>query len=149
MAMAMPWLLSLIMMGQVPETTPFETVAQGSNSGVAEPLQVVVRTAADWEALWKQHGAKPPAQPIDFASEAVVALFLGERPTGGYRVQVVAVRPGSADDAGDAIVEYVVRSPGRGDIVTQVVTTPFHIVKLPTNVESIRFERVDGDLRAP
>jgi hypothetical protein len=124
------------------------TVAQGLRSGESEPLECVVRTAAEWEALWKSHAgvpadlpAKPGAEPapaVDWPTEMVVAVFLGTRSTGGYSVEIAGARR-----EGDAlIVEYVERQPGPGSIVTQALTSPFHIAKLPRHDGPVRFEKL-------
>ena len=49
----------------------FATVQRGDLSGIEERREAVVRTAAEWAALWKQHqpGQKPP--PIDFTRSMV------------------------------------------------------------------------------
>jgi PrcB C-terminal len=114
------------------------TVARGSMSAITGPREVVVRSSADWNALWKEHGSTQPVPAVDFSKELVTAVFLGSRPTGGFSVEVVGARV-----EGDAlIVEYVEQRPGRGSIVTQVLTSPFHIVRLPAHKGPVRFQGV-------
>lgn len=127
----------LFALSQAPAPAPMN-VARGSNSGVDEHREVVVRTLAEWESLWKEHGGQAPAPTVDFSQEMVAAVFLGSRPTGGYRVDIVSTRR----DGEALIVEYRERQPGRGDIVTQVLTMPFHIVKLPQHAGPVRFSRL-------
>lgn len=129
-------LILAVFMGQVPAALP--TVAQGASSGVEEPRQVVVRSPAEWDTLWKSHAGPQAAPAVDFSTSMVAAVFLGERPTGGYRVEIVGVR--REKDA--LVVEYVERAPGAADIVTQILTSPFHIVKLPQFNGPIRFRKV-------
>lgn len=114
------------------------TVARGSMSAITGPREVVVRSSADWNALWKEHGSTQPVPAVDFSKELVAAVFLGSRPTGGFSVEVVGARV-----EGDAlIVEYVEQRPGRDSIVSQVLTSPFHIVKLPAHKGPVRFQGV-------
>src|SRR5829696_2876431 len=94
------------------------TVAQGSRSGIEEHREAIVRTAAEWQALWKIHGASTSPPVIDFANDMVVAIFLGTRPTGGYRVEITAAHP----EAQSLVVDYVERRPGADDIVSQALT---------------------------
>jgi hypothetical protein len=76
---------------------------------------------------------------VDFSKEIVAAVFLGTRPTGGFSVEIVGTRV-----EGDAlVVEYAEQRPGRADIVSQVLTSPFHIVRLPTHKGPVRFQRQD------
>ena len=67
----------------------FATVQRGDLSGIEERREAVIRTPAEWAALWKQHnpGQKPPA--IDLTRSMVAGAFLGSRPSGGYTVEVM------------------------------------------------------------
>ena len=114
----------------------FETVSKGSRSGVRDPRQVVLRSQGEWNALWAQHvsaDAKPVPPPLDFARELGVAVFLGEKPTGGYDVAIS--RAQRSDDA--VIVYFRERTPAPGAIVTQSLTQPFHIVRINTDVNAM------------
>ena len=70
----------------------FATVAQGSNSRIADARQVVVRMTEVWQTLWRAH-ATSAAPRVDFSKSIVVGVFLGTRPSAGYAVLVTAVRP--------------------------------------------------------
>jgi hypothetical protein len=115
----------------------FQTVSKGSRSGVREPRQVVLRNQAEWKILWGQHvsvdanPAPPPA--IDFAKELVAAVFLGEKPTGGYDTAIS--RAQRSDDT--VVIYYRERIPAPGAIVTQSLTQPFHIVRIHSDVNSM------------
>ncbi len=127
-------LLAFLALAAGPAVT---TVARGSMSAITESREAVVRSSAEWTALWKEHGSTGPAPAVNFSTELVAAVFLGSRPTGGFSVEVVGARI-----EGDAlIVEYVEQRPGRSDIVSQVLTSPFHIVKFPAHKGSVRFQR--------
>ena len=115
--------LALLALAAGPAVT---TVARGPMSAITGPKEVVVRSSADWTALWKEHGSTQPVPAVDFSKELVAAVFLGSRPTGGFSVEIVGARV-----EGDAlIVEYVEQRPGRGSIMSQVLTSPFHIAKI-------------------
>jgi hypothetical protein len=116
------------------QATPvsFLNIAKGYRSGVREPLQTVVRSQAEWLALWRRHSndlnATPPAVVFDL--EIVAAIFLGEKPTGGYDVTILR-----AEQSGDElIIEYQERSPAPGSITIQVFQQPFHIVRINREV---------------
>ncbi len=129
-------LLVVALMQQVPST--IVTVAQGPRSAVTQAREAVARTAAEWQALWKVHGGTEPATVVDLGKEMVAAVFLGTRATGGYSVEIVSARR-----EGDALViEYAERVPGPDAIVTQALTSPFHIVRLPQHAGTVRFRRV-------
>ena len=115
------------------------TVARGSNSGIEMRQEVVVRTADEWRGLWSSHSPGETAPAVDLSKELVAAVFLGTRPTGGFGVDVVRARR----DGDAVVVEYVERRPDPGLLVTQALTSPFHIVRLPRHDGAVRFQRVE------
>jgi hypothetical protein len=105
----------------------FLSIIKGYRSGVREPLQVVIRSEAEWLELWRKHSndlyTTPPV--VLFDQEIVAAIFLGEKPTGGYDVTIVR-----AERNGDELVIYYQeKAPAPGSIVTQAFMQPFHIVR--------------------
>ena len=114
------------------------TLARGSYSQVADRTERAVRTQAEWQALWKLHGASQPAATVDFAKEMLAAVFLGTRPTGGYDVEIVGMRR----EGNAVVIEYVEHRPPADAILTQALTSPFHVVKLPRSEGPVRFRDV-------
>ena len=123
----------------VPGVMLLATLAQGTMSNIEEPRQVVVRTAAEWQALWKEHDPDRAAPAVDFAQSVVVAVFLGSRPTAGFAVEIT----GAKTEGSRTVVEYVQRSPPRDGMVAQVLTSPFHVVRLARTTGAVEFKRVD------
>lgn len=128
---------------------PFETVDHGVHSGVREERRVVVRDEAAWRALWDEHVAgrvpEPPLPSVDFTREMAVAFFLGEKPTSGYGVEIVEIVLG-----GERLqVRVEVVSPPPGAPVLQVLTQPFHIVKLARFDLPVDFFLVEPSPREP
>ena len=115
----------------------FTTLDRGTNSRIDAARTVVVKQAAEWSALWREHAGdrKPPA--VDFAKSMVVAVFAGSRPTGGYAVDVTQIE---AKD-GSVVVAYRERRPSPEDIVTQALTAPFHIVVTQAASGPVIFQR--------
>ena len=129
-------LMLAVMMAQA-QTPAVATLVQGSSSGVDAPREVVVRSPAEWAALWKAHAAPQTAPVVDFSTNVVAAVFLGTRPTAGFRVDIVGARR----EADVLVIEYAERAPGADSIVAQVLTAPFHIVTLPRYDGPIRFRK--------
>ncbi len=102
------------------------SLGSGSQSGIGERREVVIRTPEELSALWAQHapGTEPPA--VAFANRVVVGVFLGEKPTAGYSVEIQKV----SRSANALEVQYVERTPAAGAMQAQVITTPFHLVAL-------------------
>jgi PrcB C-terminal len=122
----------------------FTTLAQGAQSGITEPRQVVVRTSAEWQALWKEHDSQA-APTVDFSRSIVVGVFLGTRPTAGYGVTIASI----GAKPGGAIVEYLERRPTPGRMTAQVITSPFILVTVPREIEKVEFRRVEKDSHDP
>ncbi len=118
------------------------TLAQGDQSAVRVPLIRVIRAPSIYNELWRaitaNDASRPAAPEIDFATETVVAVLMGERPTAGYSVRVDSVLV-----EGELItVRLDVVRPAPGDIVAQVLTSPYLLFALPARPEEIE---ITGD----
>jgi len=120
-------------------TMPFATLAKGLASGVGQPTQIVVRSQTDWAALWSRHMrtqiAPPPPPSVDFSRDMVLALFMGERPTGGYAIEVTRIE---RTDHGLS-VHYLTSRPDPSAMQTQALTQPFHLVTVPRVDDPVTF----------
>ena len=114
------------------------TVARGPLSAIEETREVVVRDRAAWEQLWKSHAAAAAVPPVDFERDMVAAVFLGMKNTGGFSVEILRGRREGAT----LIVEYAERSPGADAVVIQMLTSPFHIVRMAKHTGPVQFRRV-------
>ena len=108
----------------------YTTVDQGHYSGVRESLQIVISSQEEWAALWSRHAfgrrPAPSPSPIDFSAEMVVGLFLGQKGTGGYSVEITRAEL----DGANLKVFYRERNPPPGAMLTQALTQPYHLVRL-------------------
>lgn len=104
----------------------YEVIADGAVSPVAEAKNFVIVSAEEWRDLWLYvHGDQvAPLPAIDFSRYVVLALFQGEKPSGGYSLHVSKAR----SVGGSLIVSVDDISPGQGCSVTESVTTPFTFV---------------------
>jgi hypothetical protein len=119
------------------DAVAFNTIDRGGQSDIESAREVVVRTPAEWTALWKQHtpGRKPPA--VNFTRSMVVGVFLGSRPTGGYSIDIAGIeRKGT-----ELVVTYREGRPAPDDMVTQVLTSPYHLVSIERFAGPVRFAR--------
>jgi hypothetical protein len=131
----MNWLLavSLLLAG-----VPFTSIAKGEMSNQETSRQVVARTPAEWQALWKDHSPNGKLPAVDFASNMVVGVFLGTEPSAGYAVEIVGVKT----EGDGLVVEYVQRQPRRGTLAAQILTAPFHLIAVTRQAGPVRFVRV-------
>lgn len=106
-------------------SVPFTTISQDDQSGIETPREVVVRTAREWEALWKEHRPDDPPPRVDFSQSMAIGVFLGFRNTGGHSVAITSIER----TADEIIVVWRESKPGPQAITSQVVTFPHHIVR--------------------
>ena len=69
----------------------------------------------------------------------VVGIFLGSRPTGGHAIEITAVQREGAD----LVVSYRESRPDPREMVTQMITSPFHLVRIDRQEGPVKFRRVD------
>lgn len=120
-------------------TVDFASVAQGTTSRAQTAQHVVLRTEAAWDALWREQLPTQPRPSVDFDESAVLGVFLGPRPTAGYRAEIRSVtREGDL-----VVVAYAEHPPPPGTFSAQVVTSPFHLVRVPADVSSVLFRQVE------
>lgn len=117
----------------------------GVNSGVTKPARTVVKDRKAWSKLWRRVHARrrplPEPPQIDFETQMVLAVFLGIKRTGGYDVRIVRVV-----ESGRRLEVFVKSSsPAPGDIVTQALTAPYHIVVVPKSEKRVVFRDVEKD----
>ena len=130
-----PYLLGVaIVCGQ----TTFTSLARGDMSGQQIAKEVTIRTPAEWKALWKDHSPTEKMPVVDFTKSMVVGIFLGSKPSAGYEVEIVGVRTQEKD----LVVEYAQKQPGRGTMVAQILTEPYHLVVVPQHAGTVRFSQV-------
>jgi len=118
---------------------PMTSIARGGISDIMEPREAVVRSAGDWQTLWRDHGGPGAMAPeVDFSTEMVVGVFLGARNTGGYDVEITGVEP----EAKGLVVRYTETMPGPGAMLAQVITSPFHLIRVARTDGDVRFEAI-------
>ena len=115
----------------------FTSIARGTSSGVAESREIVIESAPDWPALWAHHAPGTPPPSVDFATEVAVGVLAGERPSAGYEVDIVAIERHSAETT----VVYRLTDPPKDALVAEMLTSPFHLARLPRQGLPIRFQR--------
>jgi hypothetical protein len=125
-----------------PPTTamgPMTTINSNHMSGIDTAQQIVARTAAEFETLWKKHAPSQPVPAVDFGKQMVLAVFLGSRPSGGFNVQITSVRSSGKD----LVVQWIETRPAPGMSAATVMTSPAHLVTVPRSDDAVRFEKLE------
>jgi PrcB C-terminal len=123
----------------VPGAAPvqFTTLAEGQTSGFEEYREVVVRTPLELIRFWKQHAPGQRVPTLEFAKSMVVGVILGTRNTGGYRAVVTGIDRTGAD----VVVTWREDEPKPGLILTQALTSPFHLVTVEQASGAVKFTK--------
>ena len=135
--MMLPIILAMAM--QAAPAPPVQILSREMMSQVEEPRQAVARSAAEFAALWKQHGGSTPMPAVDFGSRMVVAVFLGTRSSAGFGAEILRTRHAN----GTLIVEWQERTPARDEVSAQIITSPAIIATIPTFAGAVTFEKVE------
>ena len=103
------------------------------------PLRLVITTQAAWQQFWTERFAAqqpmPPLPVIDFATEVIVAVTGGQKPTGGFAIRVESV----TERGGELEALVVDTAPGAACGVTLAVTFPFDVIRVPRANRAVRF----------
>jgi hypothetical protein len=112
---------------------------KGTMSYIDSPTQLIARTAAEFDAFWKQHSPSRQQPRVNFDREMVVGVFVGSRNTAGYSVELV----GAEERQGALVVRYREVAPPKAAIVAQIITSPYFLTALPKYAGDVRFEKVE------
>lgn len=115
--------------GAASQQVPWEVLASGEHAvGYDKPAYVLVTSKDQLTNLWYQaYGTQlqvPSVPQLDFSRETVVAIFDGQKPTGGYGVDIHGV----SVENGELYVDVVPRTPAAGAVVSQGLTSPWVII---------------------
>ncbi len=113
-----------------PKPVSFSVISSGSYSGdITERKNYRIHSHEELTALWALiYGTAGPELPdVDFAREEILAVFGGTYSTGGYTVEVTSV----IDEGVKRTIAITHRFPGETCMVTQSVTSPFMLVRIP------------------
>ncbi|MGM0567832.1 MAG: protease complex subunit PrcB family protein [Elusimicrobiota bacterium] len=118
----------------------FETVEKGVYSGVSQEKKLVAGSEAEFRDIWNDihlnRSEIPEIPELNFKRKKIAAVFMGQKPTGGYAVNITGIEYGS----GVLSVRYEYKEPSPDSMLTQAFTSPFHIVSFESvSHEEVRF----------
>jgi hypothetical protein len=125
----------------------FTTIARGSDSGYQSASQImVIDNSEQWIDLWQQHTSNteppPPVPQVDFTRYSVVAVFAGEQPTGGYSVEILSAETSGSPTQEQLAITVEHRQPSAGDFVTEALTYPYHMIRIPKIHGKVVFKHI-------
>jgi hypothetical protein len=117
---------------------PLQTILAGSYS-LADTFSVqLITSERQWEETWliaKGRVDPLPDKPtVDFDRQYVIAAFMGQRPSSGYRIEISsAVKKGRTLEVN--VTNY--ETPG----MLTVITSPFYLARIPKGNYSIEVRK--------
>lgn len=115
----------------------FTTIAKGTNCGYEVADRRLIDSRGEWVEVWQQFTSDtipaPSLPEVDFLFYQVIAIFAGNKPTGGYSVEILAVESTNSTSLDESSLELTVefREPQPGEPVSEEITQPYHIIKIP------------------
>ncbi|MFP4012359.1 MAG: protease complex subunit PrcB family protein [Spirochaetaceae bacterium] len=128
-------------------------VARGAHAAQQEHLLARADTELTFKKLWRRVARTRVPEPgppaIDFDRETVVAVFAGQRSTGGYSVEIDAVcrTPEAGSESSAAASEAVLHlcyteyEPAEDAMVTMALTSPYVVVAVEGRPERVVVHR--------
>lgn len=112
----------------------FKTINRGFNSNQAAQNNYVIKSEEEWISILQKTNAELPA-PVDFDDEMILAVFQGEKPTGGYNIEIRKI----VENENTIEVLVSETSPGSKCMVTDALTSPFHIIRIQKSDKEVLF----------
>lgn len=123
--------------GAAAVAVPFTELARGADAPIDRRANYLIVSPEQFSDLWEMIGATEPMPDVDFSTYVVAAVFAGEKPNGGYDINVSSVT-----DADVRTVTVTLAEPGGDCMFTQAITAPYQIIKLPRTALDITHKDV-------
>ncbi|MBK8576116.1 MAG: hypothetical protein IPN90_10755 [Elusimicrobia bacterium] len=114
---------------------------QGDSSGIEDYREIVIRDAGAWAKLWNEHqsnmGFPSPVPAVNFKDSMVVGIFLGERGSSGFNVQMTE----TIVTKDEVVILHIETSAASGMMQLTVMTQPYHLKIIPHTNLPVRFKK--------
>lgn len=110
----------------------FEVLSESAYQGRETESFEVIKDAASLNALYQSVNLENVPK-IDFKNERVVAVFLGQKNTGGYAIKV----KNATEKDSKIYLEIEKSGPKSGENATMAITNPYTIVKVNSSKEIV------------
>ena len=110
---------------------PAEMILSGTFCAIDTKREAVINNKEEYDRLMQDVYSNldqvPKTPVVNFEKNTLVAVFSGAKNSGGYMVNIDSVTEGSKN-----LTVYVTETkPGKSCVVTDAITKPFVIVKIP------------------
>lgn len=119
---------SALAAGNAGEAIAFTDISLGYYSQFKKAGMKAIRSEDEWAAAQTQFQSAPNSLPaIDFGKDMLIIAAMGQRNTGGYQIKITKITASEES----LVIHYQTRTPAASDFVTQALTNPYHIIRLP------------------
>lgn len=123
------------------ENTNVTLLTEGTHGGFNDAQTLVIKDQKGLQKIYTQiNMTRRPGLPIpkiDFEKEMVIALFMGEKNSGGYSAKVESVKEKGKE------FEIVVKETAPEGVTTTVICQPFYFCKVKRNDGQIVFKKAE------
>ncbi len=110
---------------------PAEMILSGTFCSIDTKREEIINNKDEYDKLMKDVymnlDQMPKVPVVNFEKNTLVAFFSGARNTGGYMVNIDSIMEGSKN----LTVMVTETKPGKNCVVTDAITKPFVIMKIP------------------
>ncbi|MCK4826868.1 protease complex subunit PrcB family protein [bacterium] len=125
---------------EVKKTVGVEKEWKGYHCGYTKAARLVIKTEDRWKEVWRKMHLlrlpKPAVPKIDFRKEMVIAVFMRERKSGGYKIEIREI----IKTEKEIVVEVEEKEPSPESLQSMALTQPYHIVVVKSSPLPIRFQ---------
>ena len=125
------------------EVIAFQIIAQDNFGGMTDSKFITIKDENSLNEIYNliSKGRMPELEipALDFEKETVIALFLGEKTSGGHSITVQQIE----NISDKVIITYKIDSPKKGEMVTTVMTQPYCIIKMPKTLKEVVFKEIN------
>lgn len=116
--------------GKSGKTSAWKILYSGGYGGRETASNEVITSMQELDALYRELNIEDIAK-VDFARQNVVAVFMGQKNTGGHSITIQNVTISNNTAEVLTVEEY----PKRGGMVTMALTAPYCIAVIPKTKE--------------
>lgn len=126
----------------VNEEMKFTNLETGYDSGIKDFSRRIAKTEKEFSDLYREHLSSQKTvnatvfPKIDFKNQMVAVIFLGERPSSGYNIEIKNIIKTDSQ----IVVEASETSPTPETAISSIITTPYQFVTLPQSDLPVKFD---------
>ncbi len=116
------------------QSLDFETLFLTTDARYEEERFYTINDEETFTDLWV-NTLEQEVFEVDFDRKMVLAVFTGEKPSGGYQVEIIEII--EKENTIEIMINEI--APGADDMVTMALTYPGHIIMLEKNEKEVVF----------